>query len=271
MREVPKLPLDYSYPGSSYTELLAGLFGEEVSPEEIWERLTTEEGLLHQISELLSQAASQGLAPELLEEIGEIAAELGRPDLSSALSAALEKGDVKEAEEVVAAAMEGVATAQRELSSTPQGSSEETPSGSSLEENSSARANEPSGQPMGEIVMDIEAEDRVSAGERWTRMEEEGMGQGAGWEHGELISLASPLSPPEVEEIVSVPVQPGEGPARQDFVLALPGETPEEALSPSETSFSAEAELILSGRDLPPELRDLVRRYFQILVEGGNP
>ena len=115
--------------------------------------------------------------------------------------------------------------------------------------------------------MDTEAEDRL-----FDRLEEseKGLGLGAGWEKGEPVQPGPPSPAPKPEGLVSVPVRVGEGPARRGFALGLPGEPP--GTEPESTALPQpqELELILRAKDLPPALRDMVRRYFRILAEGGG-
>ncbi|MBC7221787.1 hypothetical protein H5T56_02200 [Candidatus Bipolaricaulota bacterium] len=267
-QEIPQLPPGFSYPRSLYEELLARLLGEKVSPEEVWERLAQEEGLFRRLAELLSEASVQGVTAETQAEFSELVSEIARPDLRSAL---WEKGeDLAEAKEIVAAALEGLAAIREELSLAGTPPSEEgATEGTGVAEREES-PKEALAEGAREILMDIEVEEHL-----WARLgeaeEEGGPGLGAGWERGEPAHLGPGLSPAEVEEVVAVPLRPGEGPVRQGFILGLPGETPGEEPASSLAFSAEETEFLLSAKDLPPELRELVRRYFQHLAQGGGP
>jgi len=265
---IPQLPPDFSSPRSLYEELLAQLLGEQVKPEEVWERLAKEEGILRQLAELLSKASAQeGGLGEMEAEYERLVSELSRPDLREALRA--EKEDLGKVREAVAAALESLSTL-KEGSSMP---SETQPEGGGSQQAFSSEEAEDSApkdaQHPTEILMDTEAEEL-----RWGKFaeaEEGGLGLGAGWERGEPVQLGTPAAPPEVEELVPVAVRSGEGPVRQGFALAIPGETPGTAPEGTEVILPEQGELLLRAKDLPPGLRELVRRYFQLLTEGGQP
>ncbi|MCX7844371.1 MAG: hypothetical protein N2507_03340 [Candidatus Bipolaricaulota bacterium] len=268
-REVPQLPPGFPSAPAPYAELLAGLLGEAVPPEEVWERLSREEGLLRRLASLLAQAAGPEWAGDLRAEFAELVAELSRPDLRAALGAALEKeAGVAEARAIVTAALEGLAAA-REVpaeGAAPPSAPEGTASSSGP--GAEAPGPEAGARAPGDILLDSEAAERQPG--RWEE-EEEGLGVGAGWERGEPVRPGTPLDPPEVEEVLPVAVRPGEGPWRQGFVLGLPGEAPGAEPPGAAPLEVGEAELVLRARELPPGLRELVRRYFQILAEGGGP
>lgn len=268
-REIPQLPPGFPSAPAPYAELLAGLLGEAVPPEEVWERLSREEGLLRRLASLLAQAAGPEWAGDLRAAFAELVAELSRPDLRAALGAALEKeAGVAEAQAIVAAALEGLAAA-REMpaegaapSSAPEGAAASSAPGAE------APGPEAVARAPSDILLDSEAAERQPG--RWEE-EEEGLGVGAGWERGEPVRPGAPLAPPEVEEVLPVAVRPGEGPWRQGLVLGLPGEAPGAEPQGAASLEVGEAELVLRARELPPGLRELVRRYFQILAEGGGP
>jgi len=65
-------------------------------------------------------------------------------------------------------------------------------------------------------------------------------------------------------------VRPGEGPARGYLATGVPVESGGEA-PPTGGVYSPErAELVLTGRGVPLELRGVVRRYFELLAQGGS-
>ena len=268
-RELPQLPSGFPAARPPYAELLAQLFGEDVPPEEVWERLSQEEGLLRRLAAALSEAAGAGWTEALREEFAEIVSELGRPDLRSALSAAMEgRGDLAEAQEIVSAALEGLAALREAI---PAESSEGGAPSEEARSSASAGGEGPEEgvvRAPGEILLDTEAEAQL---QRKLEEAEEGLGLGAGWEKGEPVRPGLPSAAPRTEEVLAVAVRSGEGPVRQGFALGLPGETP--GADPAGVSGmpSGDAELLLGAKGLPAGLRELVRRYFQLLAEGGEP
>ena len=65
-------------------------------------------------------------------------------------------------------------------------------------------------------------------------------------------------------------VSPGEGAARGYLAAGVPVE-PEGAPPTGALALSpGEVDLILRGRGVPPELRGVVRRYFEIPSQGGD-
>lgn len=253
-RVLPQLPPNFPQALSPYAELLAELFGEEVLPEEVWERLSEDESLLRRLSALLAQASVQGLTRELREEFAEIVPELGRWNLLS-IASSVSQGREDQAQAPAAVAVAEQGPSAGEAPSEGRGSS--SPQGEGGPAEVSVGVAE-------EIRMDTEAE------ERWGRFEEaeRGLGLGAGWEKGEPVKPGTPLASPQVEEVLPVLVKPGEGPVRQGFALGLPGEAPGAEPPGLSTLSPAEAELLLVAKDLPPGLREVVRRYFQLLAEG---
>jgi hypothetical protein len=261
---IPELPSGFASTFSPYEEILAELLGVQVPPEEVGARLAQEEGLLRHLAEVLGEALTQGVNEEIQRELAEVVSEISRPDLRSALSSAVEgESDLEKAQALVSAALEGLERVE-ELASR-QGSSAQVPEGSgsegfALQGSPDSLAHKPT-----EILMDTEAEDRL-----FGRLEEseKGLGLGVGWEKGEPVQPGQPSPAPKPEEAVSVPVRVGEGPSQRSFALGLPGETP--GTEPESTALPQpqELELTLRAKDLPPGLRDMVRRYFQILTEG---
>lgn len=257
-RVLPQLPPDFPQALAPYADLLAELLGEELLPEEVWERLSREEGLLRALAALLAEASAQGLTKEIREEFAQLVPELSGFGLGSAPSPTpQEKKAAAEAQGALALAHgssspEGEATSSADQNSVPsQGGGE-------------AQALATTGEGIG---MDAEEEANWRA-----KLEdaEDGVGLGAGWEKGEPVSLGPPLVPPQLEEVVPVPVKPGAGPVRQGFALGLPGEIPKEEPAGAANVSAGEAELLLGAKELPADLRELVRRYFQLLAEGGD-
>lgn len=261
---LPELPVY-----SPYEDLLAALLGIEpgtVPPEELAGRLVREEGLLRSLAERLRELASGGLSPAERAELVPLARELARADLRERVQDLVERGDeggAAEAAEAVEAALRAVEDASR------RGERAEEPG------QGSASGFGP-GLPGGELV-DLPDEGLPNG----ARAEAEGEPESEGRPSRAAIDLpgteaGDPLAPgpggawptlPVGEE--RVPVVGGEGPVRAHLVPAVPGEPPSpEAQAPTALS-PQEVEVVLRTRGVPPELREVVRRYFELI--GGNP
>lgn len=254
--EIPTLPPGFA--GSPpYPQIFATLFGEEMSLEEAVQRLSQEEGLLRRLGELLREAQTVGPTTQKSAEIGEIVGELARLDVREALSQALAGGGegLAQAEEAVAAALEGLARLRGEAP----GQGEEGPAPASGE-----LAYE-SPEFWGEILPDV----FLSPTPRKEREElEAGPGLGIGEEEGQKIPAEAPQSSAQEVQVVSGEIRPGEGPVRAGIQFAFPGESPAGAEPPASLT-PQQVELLVRERALPPELRELVRRYFELLAGGG--
>lgn len=258
--EFPVLPPGFA--GSPpYPQIFATLFGEEVSLEEAVQRLSQEEGLLRRLSELLQEAQITDLTAQKSAEIGEILEGLTRPDVRQALSQALAEGGegLAQAEEAVAAALEGLAYLREEA----QSRGEEGPAPARGEVGEELAYENP--EFWGEILPDV----LLSPAPRKDLEElEAGPGLGIGEEEGQKITAEAPQSSAPEVQMVSGEVRSGEGPVRTGIQFALPGETPAGADAPASLT-PQQVELLLREGTLPPELRELVRRYFELLAGGG--
>ncbi len=259
-KEIPRFP-----PGTSgfspYPLLLAGLFGEEMTLEEALRRLSEEEGLLRRLAELLGHASGRPGSEEIAQEVAEILSSL-RPDLKQALSQALAPGneDFEEAQAIVAAALEGLSNLQREA----QGAEREEGGEVALGTGGQSEVSGEFREPHGEILLDEEAQAQMR---KELEEAQEGSGLGAGWEQGEPVRPGVPEKRDVEAEPVLTAVRPGEGSWRTGVALGLPGENPGE----EEGFFQIpphEVEILLRERPLPPGLRELVRRYFELLSGG---
>jgi hypothetical protein len=259
-KEIPRFP-----PGTSsfspYPLILAGLYGEEMTLEEALRRLSEEEGLLRRLAELLGQASAEPGNEEVAQEVAGILSSL-RPDLGRALSQALEPGneDWAEAQAIVSAALEGLSHLQMEA----QGAEGEEGGEVALGTGGQSEVSGESRKPNGEILLDEEAQAQMR---QELAEAQEGLGLGAGWERGEPVQPGLPEKREVQAEPTLTAVRPGEGPWRTGVALGLPGENPGEEgnffpISPQEV------ELLLRERPIPPSLRELVRRYFEILSGG---
>ena len=66
-----------------------------------------------------------------------------------------------------------------------------------------------------------------------------------------------------------IPISGEEGPMRAYLVPRVPGEPASAPAAPPTALAPHEVEVVLRARGIPVELRDLVRRYFELI--GGNP
>ncbi len=262
---IPKLPPEFA--GSPAPSALSLLFGEGVSQEEAVQRLAQEEGLLRRLAELLAQASQAGSLAEVASEVGGILQELGRPDLRAALAEALAPGreELEKAQALVETALEGISSLQAELSASLQPSEGERPQEALGVEGARVSPGE-GGRPGGEILMDTEAEPALRPE---LEGKGEGLGLGVGFEPGAPVQPGTPREWERPEEAVGTAVRAGEGPVRTGVALALPGEPPSESPAEGAPPTPQEVELLLKEASLPPALREVVRRYFELLGGGG--
>lgn len=265
--EIPRFPSEFS-DRPSYPFVLSALFGEELTLEEAVEKLSQEEGLLRRLADLLTQAQDANSLAEISPEIGELLEDLGRPDLREALSQALAAGEkgLEEAQALVTAALEGTARAKTEvLSSTPEG--EENPE---ISEGIAVVGEGTEGQlPRGSADTMMVEEASVLPREELAEVQE-GLGLGAGWEQGEPVHPGIPQENTAPWETVTADTRVGEGPVRTGVALSLPGETSTQE-PPGEVQISPQdVEVLVREASLPPALRELVRRYFELLAGGES-
>lgn len=260
--EIPKLPPGFS--GSSlYPLVLAALYGEELSLEEAVRRLAEDEGILRRIAEVLGQAAGEPTS-EISATLAELVSSLSRPDLKEALSQALDpqNGDTSQAQALVGAALAGISQARE------QGLAQNIePDQAAQNGEASSTFSQDFRQPGQEILLDDEAQEAQLR--RELAEAQEGRGLGAGFEPGEPVRPGLPEEREISGEAVAVSVRPHEGLLRVGVALGVPGETPE---TPAETALAlspTQLELTLRESPLPPALRELVRRYFE-LISGGQ-
>ncbi len=254
---------------SPYPDLLAAVLGLAselggMTGEEVVARLAAEEGLLRQLAEGLAAAAPGGLTPAERAQLAPLAREVARPDLRSRLEDLLGQGDEGAAREA-ARAVEAV----REAADRARGGGDQVPSevadlgsstGSGVTTSDPGEDDNPSGARAN--LSDVEGGDPFAGGEDEFGLP--GLAGGVPFEPGPPGEWS--LTPSEEDPAL---VRGEEGPLRAYIVRGIPGEPlpgpPSEpaALSPQEV------EVVLRTRGVPPELRDLVRRYFELI--GGNP
>ncbi len=284
-----------------YTDLLAAVLGvgdaEELAsdPEGLARALAEQQGLLREIAERLEQLAAPGAAAETATQVAELATEVARGDLRHVLERAARSSDeesVAEAQQAVDAALraqDDLAKAHDAVQLTPTegdyGDSEMPPDG--VERRSAAPEGEVSADSagvehgLGDLpngTLDLDDLNGV-LGERPTGegyapddvpRQERGGPPGAAYtgppEEGDFAE-------PEMgqaDAAVPVAVRTADGTWRAYLVVDVPGESPGGRGEAVELS-PQQVDLLLRSRSVPPELRDVVRRYFeQLSVEAGG-
>lgn len=222
--------------------------------------IEAQQGLLRKLSQALSQLAPGGLSPEERKTVLPLVQQVAREDLREELLRLVERGDPGAAEEA-AQAVEAVRRAGEEVAKRALSSAGASRGAS--EEGSEGEAAPPAGVEGG-------APAEVDLGD-WLRGEERKEGELAGLAPGEDGGETTERSPEGAQaQPVSPEVRPGEGPARGYLATGVPVESGGEA-PPTGGVYSPErAELVLTGRGVPLELRGVVRRYFELLAQGGS-
>lgn len=259
--DFPELP--DLLPHSPYADLLASLLGIEpgaVSPEELAGKLAQEEGLLRSLAERLRQVASGRASAAERADLVALARELSRADLRERVGRLVERGGeegAREAAEAVEAALRTV----EELSQRVGEAGEAGPGSASGPRTPLGELPDlPDGALPEGVAWDEGAEDPRTGAERDQPGVEPGEplapGLGGGWP-----TLPAPDEP--------VPVVRGEGPVRAHLVPVIPGEPRSPGAEAQTPLTPQEVEVVLQSRGVPPELREVVRRYFELV--GGNP
>ncbi|QAA76656.1 MAG: hypothetical protein BIP78_0890 [Candidatus Bipolaricaulis sibiricus] len=257
---------------SPYQDLLAAVLGLEepelggLSGDEVAARLAAEEGLLRQLAERIAAAAAGGMSPAERAELAPLAREVARPDLRERLETLLGQegeGPAREAARAVEAVLEAVerATDRGDAGSGTASDASPQPTPGPGTTTTGPGDLEPG---FGELTnpSDVEGHDPVMAGE--DDFPFPGLARGVPLEPGPL----GDWRPAPGEEDPDV-VRGGEGPLRAYIVPGIPGEPPPRSLPDSGALSPQEVEVVLRTRGLPGDLRDLVRRYFELI--GGNP
>ncbi len=265
---VPSFPALADLPGySPYQDLLAAVLGLEdgfadgLSEEEVIARLATEEGLLRRLAERITAAAPGGISPSERAELAPLAERVARQDLRERVEELLDQGNEGAAAEAAQAVEAVLDAAERAGEGLP-------PVSGALPSGSGSRP----GVPTEGVEPDLfpgEGDVRSAIGNEGWR-DEGGKGVDApGTSGGEPLEAGPDGewgSPPA--EVERVPTAGEEGPLRSYLVPAIPGE-PLSAAQAASALTPQEVEVVLRARGIPPELRDLVRRYFELI--GGNP
>ncbi len=251
---------------SPFQDLLAAVLGldwEELG-EDVGERLAAEEGLLRRLADALGRLQTGDLTEAERSEYVQMARSVARPDVRSRLTQAFERGDdrsLQEAQRALAAVLQSReelarGTGEEGGESAPGTAPTAGSSGPSGERNRS-----PSATPGGSSeLMDLEAEGY-----------DEGVGEVAGTGPGSPLTegVEGEWTSSFEGSGVGAWGSAGEGPVRAYLVPGLPGEPPGRGGEPTAPT-PQEVELLLRAREIPPEYRDLVRRYFQLITGGGS-
>lgn len=249
--------------GLPFQDLLAEVYGLSqgegalAAGEGLESGIQAQRELLRELAQELARLAPQGLSPEEQRTLVPMIQELARRDLRERLLHLIGEGDEESAREA-AQAVEAVRRAGEALAQAAQGGGE-----------AAQGPGEEGGAPllaMGEEGPPAPGEQPAPAGEE--PVEEEGAL--AGLAPGEPSTGEAAPAPEAPAQDVAVEVRPAEGAARGYLAAGVPVE-PEGAPPTGSPIFSpGEVELILRGRGVPPELRGVVRRYFEILSQGGD-
>ncbi|MFO8034588.1 MAG: hypothetical protein R6U88_05440 [Candidatus Bipolaricaulota bacterium] len=297
---VPSEPAGEGTAGyTPYTDLFAATLGLEdagelwADPEALADALAEQQGLLREIAEHLPELASPGGDVQAAREVAGLASELAREDLRDIVLEAASSGGKDEIAQA-AEAVDTVLEAQDALED-PADALDGPPT-DTTHEGEELPPDRAEGQPAtdeGEVA----AQD--ATGDGWQEQLPDGAldfldmngvpgdqpahgetppdddsppqrGGPPGAAHAEPPpegDFEAPMVDPD-EPAVPAKVRAEDGEWRAYLVVDVPGESPGELGEPVELS-PQEVDLLLRTRGVPPELREVVRRYFeQMAVEG---
>ncbi len=285
---------------SPYTDLLAAVLGLEAAgelwgdPEALAATLAQQEGLLRELSERLSELASPDIDGIPAAAITSLADQVSRDDLREIVrrAASSEHADTwATAQQAVDAVLEGRPLHDGDA---PQPDERQEDPGTPLAAPSDTLAEQ---RPSGEG--DGEPKDAASRHVGMTDLPEgveeisngDGLADGLPGTAGTLPDKAAPEAggPPgrghvdpstpnghalgelEVDgDLTRVAVRSDDGAWRTYLVVDVPTESPGEREGAIELT-PHEVDLLLRARSIPPELRDVVRRYFEnVTREAGG-
>lgn len=247
-----------------WRDFLAHLYGLEPqassSPEELAQEISAQRTLLAQLAQELSQSLPEGLSPEEQQRLLSLAEEVAREDLRRELTRLIREGDPQSAAEA-REAIQAVLESGEELAAgaaPPQQPGEGEGSG----EQGLAPA-EPGGRGATAALEPAAGEEEAVQGEAQ-----------AGRQPGEPPRPGEEPFTGEGEPrlTVSPELEAQPGPSRAYLSPGVPGESPGTPPPGVPIPTPAEVDLTLRAQGVPPELKDLVRRYFQLIreLEGGN-
>ena len=267
---VPTFPAHADLPGHSpYLDLLAAVLGLDealasgLQGEELAERLATEEGLLRQLAERLAEIAPGGLSASERAELAPLAREVARADLRERLGQLLDRDDeaaAREAARAVAAVVEAADRVGERDDPDPRTAG--APGAGDATDQRPALMDAPDTdlmQPNGDLIAN--GDDPRADGTARSDVAGTGAGEPLGTGTGDWAPAGGEGTP--------VATAPTEGPMRAYIVRGVPGEPPAgPGVVPASLS-PQDVEVVLRAREIPAELRDLVRRYFELI--GENP
>jgi hypothetical protein len=267
-------PLHQDVPGySPYLDLLAmvlGLdevLGEGLSAAEVAQRLAEEEGLLRRLAEQLGTAAPGGLSAAERADLTAVAREVSREDLRERLGRLLAEGGdaaAREAEQAVQAvldAADGVAGEGAEGGAETPGAVADGRPGVGRTGPGGTEGEETLAHLTGADMNGLNGDRAPNGGDASDFPGIEPGDELAEDEAGDWTRTPGPEDP--------TMVRGDEGDVRAYLVAGVPGETPPGPAVAAAALSPQDVELLLRQRGIPPEVRDLVRRYFELT--GGNP
>ncbi len=257
---VPQYPQGEELPG--HQELLARLYGLEpqpgLPPEELAREISSQQALLSELARQLSQSLPHGPSPQEQERLVALARQVAREDLRRELTRLLEGGGPQAAEEA-REAVQAVLQSGEELAAGGSG------------------APQP-GEGAGEAALSP-----AGPGEGTATVSGPEVGTVGGPPGGAPAGL-QPEAPPqpgeeaftgtaEPQTTLSPELEAQPGPSRAYLAPGVPGEPPGSPPAGLSIPTPSQVDLSLRAQGVPPELRDLVRRYFQLIRElsGGSP
>ncbi|MGC9529507.1 MAG: hypothetical protein ACP5G2_02660 [Candidatus Bipolaricaulaceae bacterium] len=260
-------------PSSPYQDVLASVLGLDEppggwgAPADLADRLAQQEELLRQLAAGLQRSAAGGLSAAEQSQLMPLADQVARADLRAELARLIEQAD----QQAVEQARQAVEAVRRAAADAP-------PPVAHGDEQAVPPTDWPGEQAGGRPAPAHEAGEQSSPGEhgeedgRLTRLAE-AEGQLAGDAPGDepMGGGDTHLPPAEPGVQVTPPLQSEEdGPVRGYLTAGVPVEPAGAVPGATPAVVPAKAELILRGRGVPPELRGLVRRYFDLITAGSG-
>lgn len=269
---VPGFPAHADAPAySPYQDLLAAVLGLDgdlaggLLGEALTARLAQEEGLLRQLAEWIAAAAPGGLSPSERADLVPMAQEVARADLRERLQRLLDREDEAAAREAATAVTAVIEAAERVEGDGDPGAG--GPPGADA--GATAQRPAPGEGAGGEIpelngINGLNGHDGLDAG---------GRSDIAGTAAGDPLD-PGPAGEWDSAQDAAAPTavgagDAGEGPIRAYIVPGIPGEPPPTPSATPTALTPHEVDIILRARGVPAELRDLVRRYFELVAGGG--
>ncbi len=287
-----------------YVDLLASVLGIDAvgelwdDPEALGTALAQQQGLLRELAERMAELAAGEREPGRTDGLSELATELAREDLRDIVLRAVRSGERERAAEA-RDALDAVLSASEDAAQpgdAPAPAEEEgdradkepvtgVPAEGETATTGEAAESEAGDQGDGHAFSELMGEFPEMNGMLGAPATLEGGPEAAesppsqpggtpGAARGESVQESSgrPVDEPQEDALTPVAVRPDDGLWRAYVVIDAPGEAPGEAGEPVDLS-PQEIDLLLRVRAVPPELRDIVRRYFEHVTMGvgGEP